>query len=530
MTTSTTSEGGISMGKLGLYFIGFLVGCYALLRFVVGMEASSASGQFKLWLFSSIIAFIAAVIVWILNQKQHPKGLFLLFFTEMWERFSYYGMRGILILYLSKTAMEGGLEMTKEHASQIYGLFTGLVYLTPIIGGWIADNYLGQRKSILIGGVLMMLGQFSLAFGGSVETTYLGFLLIIIGNGFFKPNISTVVGQLYPQGDPRRDSAFTIFYMGINLGAFLAPLVCGTLAEDIFASKEMMPDGSQKVTHYAFGYGFLAAGIGMGLGQILFNSLAKRYLGDIGVLPTKKTKEKELGRDSADELNPQSTVLSKVERDRMAVIFTITVFVTFFWAGFEQAGSSLSLYTDKYIDRTVFGWTIPTSFFQSVNPLFIILLGAPIAALWLRLGKRGKDLSIPVKMALGMILLGVGFLFMLAAVAQRGGDGVEDEAVKASLVWLLGTYFFHTVGELCLSPVGLSMITKLAPVKFASMLMGVWFLSPFVAQIAGGFIAGYVEQLGAGTVFTMITGFVIAAGVLLFLLSRKLVTMMHGRG
>jgi proton-dependent oligopeptide transporter, POT family len=524
MTQEEQLKGSVSNVKLIGYFALILAGSYGLLRFVAGMGSSTPAENFKLWLFSSIIAFLLTVIIWILNQKQHPKGLFLLFFTEMWERFSYYGMRGILILYLTKTAQEGGLGIDKGNASVIYGLFTGFVYFTPIIGGWIADNFLGQRKSILIGGVLMMLGQFSLASNGGTSTAYLGFLLIIIGNGFFKPNISTLVGQLYPQGDARRDSAFTIFYMGINLGAFLAPLICGLFAEDLFATKELLPDGSQKVTHYSFGYGFLAAGIGMALGQIIFNSLAKKYLGEIGLHPAKKNTADLAAKEEANR------PLTNVERDRMAVIFTITLFVTFFWAGFEQAGSSLSLYTDKYIDRTVFGWTIPTSYFQSVNPLFIVLLGAPIAALWLNLAKKGKDWSIPVKMALGMILLGIGFLFMLAAVKERGGDGVQDEAVKAGLIWLLGTYFFHTVGELCLSPVGLSMITKLAPVKFASMLMGVWFLSPFVAQIIGGFVAKYVEELGAGRVFGIITIFVMGAGVLLFFLSRKLVSWMHGRG
>lgn len=246
MTQSIEKSGGASLTKLFGYFILILAGAYGLLRFVVGMESATAGGNFKLWLFSSIIAFLMTVIIWIFTQKHHPKGLMLLFFTEMWERFSYYGMRGILILYLTKTAQEGGLGIAEENATVIYGLFTGFVYFTPIIGGWLADTYLGQRKSILIGGILMMLGQFSLATQAGTSSAYIGFILIIIGNGFFKPNISTLVGQLYPQGDARRDSAFTIFYMGINLGAFLAPLICGLFAEDLFATKEVLPDGSQK--------------------------------------------------------------------------------------------------------------------------------------------------------------------------------------------------------------------------------------------------------------------------------------------
>jgi POT family proton-dependent oligopeptide transporter len=454
----------------------------------------------------------------------HPPGLYLLFFTEMWERFSYYGMRALLTLYLTKTAMEGGLGIEKENATLIYGYFTGFVYLTPIIGGWLADKYLGQRPAILIGGILMMSAHFSLAatpFLGE-WSTWLGLLLIIIGNGFFKPNISTLVGGLYEQGDPRRDGAFTIFYMGINLGALLAPLVCGYFAEDLFAVKDVDANGNSVIVKYAFQYGFLAAGVGMLLGQILFNVFAPKYLGNLGRYPVETDK----GTGKSEENN---TVLSKEEKDRVAVILTLTTFTIFFWAGFEQAGSSLTLYTDAYIDRTVLGWTIPTAWFQSVNPLFIVLLGIPIASFWSYLAAKKKDLSIPVKMALGMVLLGIGFFFMVGAVLERGGDGA-DPSQKAALIWLIATYFFHTVGELCLSPIGLSMITRLAPLRYASMLMGVWFLAPFVAQIAGGYIASYVERLGAFQIFIAIALFSILAGLLLFIISRKLVEMMHGRG
>jgi len=475
-------------------------------------------------------------------SKSHPPGLYLLFFTEMWERFSYYGMRGLLILFLTKTVMQGGLGFSDGSAGIIYGWFTGLVYLTPIIGGYLADHYLGQRRAILIGGVLMALGQFALA--GEVQVASFlefsrtagdgffaelgrafaaiaglpGLLFLIVGNGFFKPNISTVVGQLYAQGDPRRDSAFTIFYMGINLGAFLAPLICGYFAEELFAEK----DGAT-ILHYGFKYGFLAAGCGMVLGQILFNVLAPKYLGNIGVQPTAKIKEE--GQLQDGENRP----LSKQERDRVSVIFIVCIFVTFFWAGFEQAGSSLSLYTDRYVDRTLFGSIIPTSAFQSVNALFIVALGGIVASLWLSLAKKGRDLSIPIKMGIGMILLGIGFLFMVGAVFSRGGD-VPDPSIKAPMIFLISTYFFHTIGELCLSPVGLSMITRLAPLKYASMLMGVWFLSPFVAQVAGGYIAAYVEKLGALAIFEYIAVFVIIAGLVLISLNKMLVRMMHGRG
>lgn len=452
-------------------------------------------------------------------RTSHPPGLYLLFFTEMWERFSYYGMRGLLTLYLSKTVIEGGLGFSKADATLIYGWFTGLVYLTPIAGGWLADKYIGQRRSILIGGIIMMLAQFSLAATPTLGTqmTWLGLGMLIIGNGFFKPNISTLVGRLYAQGDPRRDSAFTIFYMGINLGAFLAPLVCGWLAEDLFAQKG--PDGT--VMHYAFEYGFLAAGIGMGLGQILFNLLAKKYLGDIGLKPVTQA--------SGSETVEADVPLTPEERDRLMVIGIISLFVIVFWTGFEQAGSSMTLYTDEYINRVVNGFLVPTSWFQSVNAGFILGLGPIAAAIWLNLSKTGRDLPIPVKMGLGLLLLGVGFFFMVGAVLERGGD-ISDPTIKANIMWLISAYFFHTIGELCLSPIGLSMVTKLSPARYTSMMMGVWFLAPFVAQIAGGYIASYVEELGPYKIFLSISIAVIIAGLMLFALSKKLTAMMHGRG
>jgi POT family proton-dependent oligopeptide transporter len=453
-------------------------------------------------------------------QKGHPKGLYLLFFTEMWERFSYYGMRGILILYLTKSLFEGGLAINEQSASLIYGFFTGFVYFTPLIGGWLADKYMGQRLAITIGGITMMLGQFVL-FGINTQFgLYIGLFLLIIGNGFFKPNISTLVGRLYADGDPKRDSAFSIFYMGINLGAFLAPLVIGVFAENLFAVK----DETGKIITYGYKYGFLIAGIGMLLGQVLFNMLANKYLGNIGESPN-KTKARESEAETSAKAADNDKPLTKEEKQRVTVIFILTAFVIFFWAGFEQAGSSLSLYTDKFIDRTVFGFEIPTSSFQAVNPLFIVAL-APLFA-WFWTSNLGKKLSTPIKMGLGMILLGIGFFFMLGAVAERGGDN-QDVTIKASLMWLVMTYLIHTLGELCLSPVGLSVVTKLAPVKLASLMMGVWLLSSFLANIIGGFVAAYVESMGAFAIFATIAGFVIFLGLVMIALNKPILKMMHG--
>lgn len=457
------------------------------------------------------------------QKKGHPKGLYLLFFTEMWERFSYYGMRAILILYLTKKFIEGGLGMDEKYAMLLYGYFTGFVYFTPLIGGWLADRYLGKRLAVMIGGVTMMLGQFTLFGLNSTTGLYIGLLLLIIGNGFFKPNISTLVGGLYKDGDSRRDAAFTIFYMGINLGAMIAPLVIGVVTDNMFATTN--EDGS---ISYGYRYGFLVSGIGMLLGQVIFNLLGTKYLGDLGTKPVGAVSNTEVAKVQKS-INPETgkELDEKDEKQRISVIFILLIFAVFFWAGFEQAGSSLSLYTDKYIDRSIGSFEIPTSWFQSVNPLFIVTLAPLFTLFWA--SPIGRRLTTPVKMGVGMIILGVGFLFMIGAVAERSANGdVDDVNNKAALMWLIMTYLLHTIGELCISPVGLSVVTKLSPPKLASVLMAVWMLSSFFANIVGGYIASYVETMGAGEVFTYIAGFVSVCGVLLILLNRVILKLMHG--
>jgi len=457
------------------------------------------------------------------QKKGHPKGLYLLFFTEMWERFSYYGMRAILILYLTKKFIEGGLGMDEKYAMLLYGYFAGFVYFTPLIGGWLADRYLGKRLAVMIGGVTMMLGQFTLFGLNSTTGLYIGLLLLIIGNGFFKPNISTLVGGLYKDGDSRRDAAFTIFYMGINLGAMIAPLVIGVVTDNMFATTN--EDGS---ISYGYRYGFLVSGIGMLLGQVIFNLLGPKYLGDLGTKPVGAVSDTEVAKVQKS-INPETgkELDEKDEKQRISVIFILLIFAVFFWAGFEQAGSSLSLYTDKYIDRSIGSFEIPTSWFQSVNPLFIVTLAPLFTLFWA--SPIGRRLTTPVKMGVGMIILGVGFLFMIGAVAERSANGdVDDVNNKAALMWLIMTYLLHTIGELCISPVGLSVVTKLSPPKLASVLMAVWMLSSFFANIVGGYIASYVETMGAGEVFTYIAGFVSVCGVLLILLNKVILKLMHG--
>ncbi|WP_351076469.1 peptide MFS transporter [Shewanella sp. CAL98-MNA-CIBAN-0140] len=450
----------------------------------------------------------------------HPKGLFLLFTTELWERFSYYAMRAILVLYLvDRVQTDGGhgLGWSQADAISLYGTFTGLVFLTPLIGGWLADAYLGQRKAIYIGGFLMAAGQFILGTphawvpGMDIEMFYLGLGVLILGNGLFKPNISTMVGDLYAPGDHRRDGAFTIFYMGINVGAFLSGIIVGFVVAAY--------DGN-------FQAGFICAGIGMILALIIQYLFAQKLLGDIGTVPAAKAEK--LKNEAKGEVRKEP--LTKIERDRIKVIMVMGLFTIIFWAGFEQAGGLMNLFTNDFTDRMIGSWEVPTTWFQSLNAMFIVIFAPVIAAIWIRLGKN--EPNSPVKFALGLVLLGIGFLFMIGAVLEMGGDA----SAKSSMWWLVGAYFFHTMGELCLSPIGLSMVTKLAPLRIASLMMGTWFLFIAAANKLGGVIGSLIghggeveEQLAnAMAIFAGIGITAVISAVILYFMSNKLVDWMHG--
>ncbi|NTS75481.1 peptide MFS transporter [Catenovulum sp. SM1970] len=455
----------------------------------------------------------------------HPKGLFLLFGTEMWERMSYYGMRGIFVLYLSTiataaamgwdmgyfgidpnsaTAQEDYSNALQANALSYLGTYAMLVYLTPVLGGWLADNKIGQRKAIIIGGVLMMLGQFAIGVphdlipGMEVTFLWLGLGLMIIGNGFFKPNISTMVGDLYEEGDRRRDSAFTIFYMGINLGSILGYFLVGTIGEKV-----------------DYQYGFLAAGVGMGLGVLLQLCLSNRYLGDLGQTPSALKGQKKNAPKVKKPLTP-------VERDRMKVFLVLSIFNVFFWAGFEQAAGVLNLFAKNNTDLFIMGWEMPASWLQSVNPIFVILFAPIIASIWVKLGDRNP--SSPAKFALGLFFLGLGFACMVGAAIQIG----EDQSVKASIWWLVMAYMFHTIGELCLSPVGLSMVTKIAPVRFLSFMMGIWFVFMAFGNKLAAEAGKLVGTSGPFNTFLGVTIFAMVAALVLYLIREKLVDWMHG--
>ncbi|NQZ10213.1 MAG: peptide MFS transporter [Algicola sp.] len=426
----------------------------------------------------------------------------------MWERMSYYGMRGIFILYLTSAMAVGAFGWSsmsdaeiQANALSFLGTFMFMVYVTPVIGGYLADNFLGQRKSVIIGGVIMALGQFALGtpheYIQGMEKTflYLGLALLIIGNGFFKPNISTLVGDLYKPGDHRRDQAFTIFYMGINVGSTMGFLVVGTIGEKI-----------------DFQLGFIAAGIGMLLSLVVQLLFAQKYLGDLGREPVnKKTKEQ-----AAQPKIP----LTSIEKDRIKAILMMSFFTIIFFMGFEQAAGVLTLFAKNHTDLIIFGWEMPASWLQVVNPLFIVILAPAMAKLWMGLGDR--DPSTPKKFSLGMLFLGLGFVSMVGAAMQISDGG------KAAIWWLVVMYILHTIGELCLSPIGLSMVTKLSPVRYVSFMMGMWFFFTAIGNYLAAVAGMIVGEAGPLVTFAGVAIFCLLAGGVLHLLSDKIVVWMHG--
>ena len=466
----------------------------------------------------------------------HPRGLSTLFFTEMWERFSYYGMRALLLLYMTAPLSAGGLGFDAADGGAIYGLYTSMVYLATLPGGWIADRLIGPRRAVLYGGLTIAAGHFSMALS-SLSTFYLGLFLIVIGTGLLKGNVSVIVGKLYSQGDNRRDAGFSIFYMGINLGAFIAPLICGYLGQQI-----------------NWHLGFAAAGVGMTAGVIQY-VLGARNLGDAGQLPAPGTPEQVanwrrqaqiaggilvalvlivgvggytgLVPISARQVADAAGVLLLVvtvgffgwlyssgewtpeERKRLYVIGVLFLAASLFWSVFEQAGSTLNLFADRNTYNNFFGFDFPSSWFQSMNSLFLIIFAPVMAWLWVGMSSKGKEPSSPMKFGWGLLFVGLGFLILIPP-AQASGQ-------LASPMWLTATYFLHTIGELCLSPVGLSAMTVLAPPRIGGLMMGIWFLATSVGNFIGGRVAGLYESFALPSLFGAVGGFAIAAGLILMI-------------
>tara|TARA_Y100000768_G_scaffold343324_1_gene288919 strand:+ start:961 stop:2490 length:1530 start_codon:yes stop_codon:yes gene_type:complete len=431
----------------------------------------------------------------------HPKGLFICFATEMWERFSYYGMRALLILYLTKH-----WQFTDAASYLIYGAYTSLVYIMPVFGGMLADQILGSKKAVTYGAILLVFGHLGMTVESNQQIFYLSLALIVSGVGFLKPNISTMVGALYEEGDPRRDSGFTIFYMGINIGAFTATLLCGYLGEEV-----------------GWAYGFGAAGIGMLLGLIIF-LWGQKYLEGLAEPPSEKYMTKVSGVSYENWAYISGVIMVLItwflvqnsqlvgqllggfgaifigawllyalfkcapeERDRLIVVGILILFSLIFWALFEQAGSSLNILTDRGVDRVIFGWEVPASMFQSLNAGFIFTIAPLFALLWIALAKRNMEPSTPIKFSIGIVLVGLGFLALVYGMQS-------SEALQTGVIWIVLIYFLHTLGELCLSPVGLSSVTKLSPQRIVGFMMGMWFF----ASAAGNYVAGLIAKGTAG--------------------------------
>jgi POT family proton-dependent oligopeptide transporter len=489
----------------------------------------------------------------------HPRGLSTLFFTEMWERFSFYGLRPLLILFMTAALASGGFGFERTQASAIVGIYAGSVYLASLPGGWIADRLLGLRRAIKYGAILISAGHISIATSAFARTKlpfFLGLMLIVFGTGLLKPNISAIVGDLYPEGGARRDAGFSIFYMGINLGATVGQILTGVLGEKV-----------------GWHWGFGAAGVGMLIGLLAYTTRAPKTLGEIGLHPTR---DPDPARQAQQERRVKTTLavgfgilvlvivlaaagvitidaaavgqsmayvlagtavlyfvyifaaggLTGDEKKRVGVIFVLFLFAAIFWSAFEQAPTSLNLFAADFTDRQVGGFEVPATWFQSVNSGFIILLAPVFAALWMTLARRGVDLSSPAKFALGLFLAGIGFLMMIFAanIVVQGGPGA-----RVSPWWLVGSYFFQTLGELCLSPVGLSSMTKLSPRKYVGQMMGIWFLATALGNLIAGLAGGHVdpsrlEQMPK--LFTITTVFLVAAAAVLALLSFPIRRMM----
>jgi len=480
--------------------------------------------------------------------KEHPRGLMVLFFTEMWERFSYYGMRGILILYMVAGMQEGGFGFSDGTAAAIYGLYTALVYLLALPGGWIADRILGQRQAVFYGGILIAAGNLSLAVPIWREIFFpAGLLCIVSGTGLLKPNVSAIVGDLYPEKGPKRDAGFSIFYMGINVGALFGPLVCGFLGEGI-----------------NWHLGFLAAGVFMifGLIQYKFN---QKYFGDAGLLKEISNEQKDRAKRSLlyglgtlimialllTVLHVSAILimtlqgmaaatgvvilvlailyflyvllfqhLETVDKKRVIVIFFLFIGAALFWSGFEQAGSSMNLFAERLTDRVIFGFEAPASWLQTIGPIFIIIFAPVFGSLWVWLGNRNP--SIPAKFGLGLLLLGAGFLVLMwgSTFAVSGNPGVSP-------MWLITTYLLHTFGELCLSPVGLSSVTKLSPKPLVGQMMGTWFMGSALGNLIAGLIAGQFESLPLPELFGNVAYVALGSG-LVFLLFAPILNRLTG--
>jgi len=430
----------------------------------------------------------------------HPRGLVILFFTEMWERFSYYGMRAFLILYMVAPVASGGLELTDVRAASIYGTYTGSAWAATILGGLIADRLIGPFRTVLIGGILITTGHFTLAFK-SLPAFYAGLTFIALGTGLLKPNVSTLVGSLYREGDTRRDAGFSVFYMGINLGAFLGPIIAGYLAQRV-----------------GWHIGFACAGVGMALGLVVY----------VFGRPWLMASLERLKHDrAAAPAGPQATAstsggFTPTEWKRMAAIVILFLAASLFWGAYEQAGSTLNLFADRYTRLELFGFAFPSSWFVSAQAIFVWMLAPVFGWLWLSLGRR--EPSVPAKFAFSLLFVGVAFMVLVPA----GSMAQSAAGVRVSPFWLLTAYFISVLGELCLSPVGLSAVTKLAPARIVGLMMGVWFLSNALGNKIAGTTAGFISSMPLNQLFWNVAIALFVSAAVMFVLVKPIKKLMSG--
>jgi proton-dependent oligopeptide transporter, POT family len=432
----------------------------------------------------------------------HPRGLSTLFFTEMWERFSYYGMRAFLILYMVAPAASGGLGFSDARAASIYGTYTGSAWAASILGGLIADRLLGQYRTVFLGGVVIALGHFTLAFH-ALPFFYTGLAFIAFGTGCLKPNVSTLVGSLYAQGDTRRDAGFSIFYMGINLGALFGPLIAGYLAQNV-----------------GWHIGFACAGVGMTAGLIQYAFGRYRLeagIARLGQQPSAPTAD----AAAAERTAGAHGALSGDEWKRIGAIVIFFIAASLFWGGYEQAGSTLNLFADRFTRNEIFGFAFPSSWFQSVQPIFVIILSPVFGWLWMRLGRR--EPSVPAKFAIGLLFMSLSFMVLIPAGAVASGTGA-----RVGPLWLVFAYFVSEIGELCVSPIGLSAVTKLAPLRIVGLMMGVWFLSNAFGNKLAGYAAGFFSSMPLNQLFTITTAVLLGAAIVMFAIIKPAKQLMGG--
>lgn len=445
------------------------------------------------------------------TKERYPKSFWLMCLTIVWERFAYHGISTLLVLYFTAQIMKGGIGLSIKEATTLYGTFVGILHLTPLIGGWLADSYLGQQKSVILGGTFVALGDIILFYSPVKEVLYLGLICIIIGNGFFKASGSSLVGNIFSNEEPnKKEVAYSIFYMFINLGSFLAPFTAGIVSDKIFAVR----DATGVVLHFGYREMFLIAGLIAAMGTVFFILTAPKYLGEIGKKPFKKAVDQE-------KTNILTYKFSQEEKKKMWAMGITAIFVILFWTSFYQSFSSITLYARDHVNRNLGGFLVPVPWFAALNAILGIILAPVLAEIWKKFG--GKGFSTPVKMATGIFSMGTAFAFMTFSVISTNGTA---NGVKANMIFIVFAYLFNTISELCIAPIGIAMFNRLAPKRFSTFFMGMWYMTMFVASFISGKIAGFTQNVGFLAIFASLSIILFTMGIVLFSIRKYLNNLM----